>query len=124
MKWYDDLDKSSLTPPSYVFGPVWTVLYALMAASLFRIVQKGGSMRSILVFFVQLLPNLLWTPLFFTHRRICLSALLIVLTVAASVASVIDFFRVDVVAGWLLLPSIVWSVFALYLNTYICLANR
>ena len=72
---------------------------------------------------VQITLQLLWTPLFFRYRRLCLTAFVIVALIGASIATLVEFHKVDNLAGYILIPQILWTVFALYLNVHICAAN-
>jgi translocator protein len=114
--WYASLNKPSWNPPSWIFGPVWTVLYALMAVSAWRVFCKNGLRAPVWIWFLQLLPNALWSYFFFGARRmdwalidICLLLFLIATTIAL-------FFRVDRIAAYLLVPYFCWVSFASVLN--------
>ena len=116
---YGRLQQPDFAPPSWVFGPVWTVLYALMAIAAWLVWRTGPSRqtrRALTLYGVQLVLNAAWTPLFFGlgWRGVAffeLSALLVVL-----IATVILFWQRSVLAGALLLPYLAWSGFALCLN--------
>lgn len=116
---YRQLEQPTFAPPSWVFGPVWTALYALMAIAAWLVWRSGPwaqTRPALTLYAVQLLLNAAWTPLFFGlgWRGIAffeLSLLLVVL-----IATVVAFWRRRVVAGVLLLPYLAWSAFALCLN--------
>ena len=116
---YARLNQPSWAPPSWVFGPTWTLLYLLMAVAAWLVWRSGPWMRTrpaLVLYAVQLVLNAGWTPLFFGlgWRGIALlelSALLVVLT-----ATVVLFWRRSAIAGALLTPYLVWSVFAWCLN--------
>lgn len=116
---YGRLQQPGFAPPSWVFGPTWTVLYLLMAVAAWLVWRTGPSAdttRALTLYAVQLLLNAAWTPLFFGlgWRGIAfveLSVLLVVL-----VCTVVAFWRRHAVAGALLLPYLAWSAFALCLN--------
>lgn len=116
---YGRLEQPGWAPPSWVFGPVWTVLYLLMAVAAWLVWRTGpssGSRRALLLYAVQLVLNAAWTPLFFGlgWRGIAffeLSALLLVL-----IATLVMFWRIDRLAGAMLVPYLVWTAFALSLN--------
>lgn len=116
---YRQLDQPAFAPPSWVLGPVWTALYALMAISAWLVWRSGPwpqTRPALLLYAVQLVLNAAWTPLFFGlgWRGIAffeLSLLLLVLMV-----TVVAFWRRNAVAGILLLPYLAWSAFALCLN--------
>jgi tryptophan-rich sensory protein len=74
-KWYDNLKKSALTPPAYIFGPVWGVLYTLMMISLIIYLKSKYTIKGIALFGTQLAVNLIWPYLFFNQKRVCISLL-------------------------------------------------
>lgn len=119
--WYPTLRKPSFTPPGWVFGPVWTVLYLLMALAAARV---HGDPLCRGLFFMQLGLNALWSPLFFAFRRPDL-AMLDLLALWALVAMCIHAFgAVDSTAAALLWPYWAWVSFASVLNFEIWRLNR
>lgn len=116
---YGQLQQPSWAPPSWVFGPAWTLLYVLMAVAAW-LVWRGGpdaeSRRALIVYALQLALNAAWTPLFFGlgWRGVALIELSVLWVAVA--ATVVLFWRRNVVAGCLLLPYLAWSTFALSLN--------
>lgn len=117
--WYADLAKPVWNPPSWVFGPVWTTLYAMMAVAAWLVWQRGGwkaQRGPLTLYLVQWALNALWTPLFFGLQRPGLAFLEIFaldLTVLATLAA---FWRVKRLAGMLLVPYALWTGFATVLN--------
>jgi translocator protein len=128
MSWYSTIEKQFFTPPGWVFGPVWTILYLLMGVAAFLVWQKGldrGTVRVALVWFlVQLVLNALWSPVFFGLHRIDLALLVVVLLWAAILVTIYYFFRVSPPAGLLLVPYWLWVSFATVLNASIWWLNR
>jgi tryptophan-rich sensory protein len=118
-EWYLGLKKPAWNPPAWVFGPVWTTLYAMMAVAAWLVWQRGGfaaQRRSLLLFLVQLLLNAAWTPLFFgLHLPGIAFAELLMLWVAIA-ATLAVFLRSSRAAGLLLAPYLVWVSFASVLN--------
>lgn len=125
--WYATLNKPSWTPPNWVFGPVWTVLYVGMAVAAWLIWrQRGmvGSARTPLVLFaVQLAFNVAWSWLFFGLRSPGLAFLDIVLLWIAIAATLVAFWRRSLAAGLLLVPYLAWVTFAAILNLAIWQLN-
>jgi benzodiazapine receptor len=121
--WYPDLPKPSWTPPPWVFGPVWTTLYAMMAAAAAIVWVKGGreGRRALGAFGAQLALNLAWSALFFGLRSPLLGFLDICLLWVAIGVTVTQFFLVSRTAGWLLVPYWAWVTFAAALNAAIVL---
>jgi benzodiazapine receptor len=126
--WYATLAKPSFTPPSWVFGPVWTLLYLLMGVAAFLVWRKGlasaGVKTALAWFLVQLGLNAAWTPVFFGLHRIGLALVVIVLLLAAIVVTTDRFLRVSRPAGLLLVPYLLWVSFATVLNAALWHLNR
>lgn len=117
--WYATLQKPSWNPPAWLFGPVWTLLYAMMAVAAWFVWRRGGwaAQRLALALFVaQLMLNALWTPLFFGLHRPGLALADLGLLWVVLVATVLAFWRGRKLAGALLLPYLAWSSFAAVLN--------
>jgi benzodiazapine receptor len=121
--WYRLLKKSSLTPPSYVFGPVWTVLYILMIISLIIYLQSNYTIRGLTLFGAQLAINLLWSPLFFGKHLICLSFINVAMMNILVFLTYLEFKKSSLIAANLLIPYMIWILLAAYLNLYICVKN-
>jgi translocator protein len=124
--WYAQLERPWFTPPAWVFGPVWTVLYILMAVAAWRVwlVPAAPERRSALIwFFVQLALNAAWSPAFFGLQAPLLGLVVIVALLAALVVTVTRFFAVDRIAGWMLVPYLAWVAYATLLNAAIALMN-
>lgn len=116
---YAELIRPEWAPPASVFGPVWTLLYALMAiaAWLVWINREARSARVALAFFVlQLILNALWSWLFFAWQHGALSFLDIVLLWLSIAATLVLFWRIKPLAGWLMVPYLAWVAFASLLN--------
>lgn len=122
MTWYDQLIKPALNPPSWVFGPAWTVLYVLMAVAAVLVWRKK-KWNALAIFGVQLALNLIWTPLFFGLHSPSWAFVDIVLLWGAIVWTIVAFSKVSKTAAWLLAPYILWVSFAAYLNFSIWLLN-
>jgi len=117
--WFSRLNKPAWNPPSWVFGPVWTMLYLLMAIAAWIVWTHGGWRGQALplgLYIVQLFLNAIWTPLFFGAHRLGLAFLDVAVLWLAILATVIAFANVTVVAGCLLLPYLAWVGFASILN--------
>jgi len=122
--WYKNLNQSKLTPPSYVFGYVWPVLYILIVLSFFIYVNNGKYNRTgIILYITQFLFNLSWTTLFFEKGFICLSFIHLVILNILVFFTYKEFMHSSWIAGNLLIPYMLWILFALYLNYYICANN-
>jgi len=117
--WYRTLEKPAWTPPDAAFGPVWTVLYVLMAIAAWRVWRAGGfgeAGGALSLYLVQIALNALWSVLFFgLHRPGWAFAEIVVLAVAIT-ATIVAFARVDRLAAALLVPYLAWATFAAVLN--------
>jgi translocator protein len=109
--WFADLAKPALYPPGFVFGVVWTLLYALMGVVL--ACPPGRDLqRAALLFAAQLVLNLIWSTLFFKLHLLGPSFALILVILAAALATTFAFARLDRIAAWLLVPYLAWLCFA------------
>jgi tryptophan-rich sensory protein len=126
--WYPSLIKPSFNPPSWVFGPVWTLLYVMMGVAAFLVWEKGADrdlVRAGLVLFaIQLALNGLWSVLFFGMRLPGVAFMEIILLWGAIAATAYLFWRAVPAAGLLLLPYLAWVGFASVLNGAIWFLNR
>lgn len=117
--WYAGLAKPSWTPPPWLFGPVWTILYAMMAVAVWLVWlqrRRQRVARPIVVFAVQLAFNAAWTPLFFGLHRPDLAFVDIVLLWLVLAVTVRLFLKHTVAAALLLIPYLLWVSFAAALN--------
>ncbi|MCF7954439.1 MAG: tryptophan-rich sensory protein [Phycisphaerae bacterium] len=126
--WYAQLQKPSITPPGWVFGPVWTLLYFMMSVSLFLVWKKGlgdpGIKAAVCVFLLQLALNAAWTPLFFGFHMIFAALVVIVFLFLAILAAIIFFKKISFLAAMLLVPYLIWVGYASVLNALIWHLNR
>jgi len=118
-EWHNQLNKPTWNPHSWLFGPVWTLLYAMMAVAAWLVWSKGGwksNRWALSAFCLQWLFNALWTPLFFGAHLIGAALLDIVLLWCALLLTLVLFWRVSRPAGALLIPYLAWVSFAAALN--------
>ena len=115
--WYGGLHKPSFNPPNFVFGPVWTVLYLMMAVAAWLVWRKAGLVsRPMGLYAVQLGLNLAWSFLFFGGHLLGVALAELVCLWLAVLATLLAFRRHDPVAGWLFVPYLAWVSFAGALN--------
>ena len=117
--WYNSLAKPFLNPPSFVFRPVWTVLYVFIITSfvLYAIKHSNFSkFKGYLYFWLQMVLNILWSPLFFYFHRIKLALICIVLMDVFVFLTIKEFYKTSKPASLLLVPYFLWILFATYLN--------
>ena len=116
--WYATLDRPPGTPPNWLFGPVWSVLYILIGVSFALVWHRGmlGKNRLTFLFFGQLILNLGWSPVFFGAHQITLALVVILLMWVFIVLTIRAFAQVSMPAAWLLIPYLIWVSYATYLN--------
>jgi tryptophan-rich sensory protein len=126
-EWYEQLAKPTWMPPGWLFGPVWTVLYAIMGVALFLVLQKGwntgGVKWAVTLFAIQLALNFCWSPLFFRFHSLGGSLTLIIALWLMIGWTAAAFWSVRDWAGVLLLPYWAWVTFATALNASIWRMN-
>ena len=124
--WFQVLQKPSFNPPDWIFAPVWTILYLLMAISgwlVWRAPQQKQRRLGLLVFAVQLVLNFTWSLLFFGLQRVDLALVNIIALLLVIIANAGLFRRVVPLAGILFAPYILWVAFASVLNASIWMLN-
>ena len=117
--WYQTLEKPSWNPPAWVFGPVWTLLYLLMAIAAWVVWKPAGYKAAAMplnLFGLQLLLNLAWSWIFFHYHQSGIAFLDIDLLWLSIVGTTVAFFRRSLLAGWLMVPYLAWVSFAAVLN--------
>ncbi|HSC08546.1 MAG TPA: TspO/MBR family protein [Steroidobacteraceae bacterium] len=117
--WYPTLNKPAFNPPDWVFGPAWTLLYLMIAVAgwrAWRASRTVGVRPAMALYAVQLALNVAWSFLFFGARSIGFALAEIVLLLTVIVINLVMFWRVDRLAGWLLVPYAAWVSFASILN--------
>jgi len=118
-EWYAGLKKPSWNPPGWIFAPVWTALYTMMAVAAWLAWRRGGFVGqrpALLLFLLQLFFNALWSWLFFGRHQPALAFVDILLLWLSLLATTVAFWKVNVVAGLLLVPYLLWVSFAAGLN--------
>jgi tryptophan-rich sensory protein len=126
--WYDSLIKPPGTPPGWVFGPVWTALYAMMGTALALVWHNTSQVReqriALRLFAIQMLLNLLWTPVFFRAQEMLLALVIIVALWVSIFLTIRAFSVVHVNAGRLMIPYLAWVSYATYLNAGFLALNQ
>ena len=120
--WFDALRKPSFMSPGAAFGLVWPILYALLGIALAMVLAEPPSPRrktALMLFFIQLVLNFAWSPIFFAGHDIRLAKIIIFAMAAIAAAAAGQFLRIRRAAGLLMIPYLAWLVFAAMLNTAI-----
>lgn len=123
--WYSGLVKPAFTPPNWVFAPVWTALYVMMAVAAWLVWRgrRGPRAPALVLFAIQLALNLAWSVLFFGLRHTAWAFADIVALLVAIGATIAAFAQVDRLAAWLLVPYLAWVGYAAALNLAIWRLN-
>lgn len=122
-EWYAQLAKPAFTPPSWIFGPVWTALYVVIAVAGWRVWRGDRGGWSIKLWWTQLVLNFLWPPIFFSAHQIGLALVVILLLLGAILAFMITSWARHRVTTWLFVPYAAWVAFASVLNASILALN-
>lgn len=126
--WYTGLIKPSFSPPNWLFGPAWTLLYILMGISVALVWHKGTKNKKVKealkIFGIQLALNAVWSPVFFGARSLFLGLIIIIFMWIFIVKTIIAFKKVDKLASYLLYPYIAWVSFATVLNFSVWILNK
>lgn len=125
---YEQITKPKFSPPGYVFGIVWPILYILMSISLYRVYMKlkteNKSSSAILLYIIQLGINFLWPIIFFMFKLYGVSWIILLMLIIILSIVILKFFKIDKLAGILLVPYLIWCIYALYLNISIWILNE
>ncbi len=125
--WYASLVKPSFNPPNWIFGPVWTILYLMIGIALFLVwsnkVKIKDKINAYQIFTIQLLLNALWTLVFFGMHQIFWALIVIVLLLIAIALTIREFYKISKIAAYILLPYILWVIFASLLNLSFFILN-
>ncbi len=121
--WYALLEKPFFTPPAWVFGPAWTILYALMGIALYLVWEKGITPKAMEFFGIQLTLNIVWSVLFFGLKNPLLAFIEIIGLWISILVTIIEFQRISSKAAWLLAPYLGWVTFAAVLNFFVWQLN-
>ena len=121
--WYAGLAKPAFNPPNWIFAPVWTLLYVMIAVAGWRTFQRAPADAAMIAWTIALALNFLWSPIFFGAKRPDLALGVIVALLAAIVAFIASSWRHDAIAAWLFVPYAAWVAFATLLNEEIWRLN-
>ena len=122
-EWYRTLDKPSWTPPSWLFGPAWSVLYLMIASAGWLVWNRGGISAALIVWILNLAANGAWSWLMFGRRQIALALVDAGIMLGTIIAFIALAWPVSATASWLFVPYLVWVMFATALNFSILRRN-
>jgi benzodiazapine receptor len=121
--WYATLSKPPFSPPNWIFAPVWSTLYFIIAAAGWRVWRKDGNSAPMKLWWGQLALNFIWSPIFFSGHRIDIALGVIVLLLITIIGFMVITWRQDKIASLLFAPYAAWVAFASVLNGAIWLLN-
>ena len=120
---YDVIIKPEISPPKIVFPIVWTILYILMGISNYIINKDNKKEVPNLIYYISLAINLIWPIIFFNAQEYLISLLIIIILIIFVALTIIEYFKISKIAGYLQIPYIIWLLFALYLNYQVLILN-
>lgn len=120
---YKGLVKPPLSPPGFIFPIVWTILFILMGISVYLASKNTNGSEILLIYFIQLVLNSLWTPIFFGFNQYFLGFLWILMLIILVVTMILMFYKIDRVSSYLLIPYLIWLLFACYLSFGVYILN-
>ena len=122
--WYSQLVKSSYNPPDWIFAPVWTTLYLMMTFAIWLFwLSKKRDMNTIYIYFIHILFNTTWSVIFFAFHNILLALINLMILIWLIVILILRYKRVNNVSAYLMIPYLLWSCYALFLNLNLLILN-
>ena len=121
--WYSTLNKSVLTPPDWVFAPVWTTLYLFMAIAIWSVWHKNYNINLVLIYLIHLCFNTTWSIVFFVFHNIELALLNLIVILTFIAILTFKYKKINNLSFYLMIPYLLWSSYALFLNFTLVLLN-
>ena len=121
--WYSEIILPSFNPPSWVFAPVWTTLYVMMSIAIWKIWINSFDLKILKLYFIHLFFNGTWSIIFFGFHQIGLALINLVIIIIFIILLMKSYFVRDKVSFYLMAPYLLWSSYALILNSSIFLIN-
>ena len=122
--WYSQLIKSNYNPPDWIFAPVWTMLYFMMSVAIwFFWNSKKRDLKTIYIYFIHIVFNTTWSIVFFALHNIPIALLNLSILVFLIIILILRFRRVNLVSYYLMIPYLLWTSYALFLNLSLLLLN-
>ncbi len=122
--WYAALNKPAFNPPNGIFGPVWTILFALMGIALYLVWSEKNNKKALALFAIQLVLNVLWSFVFFGWHQPGWAFIEIMLLWIAIATTIIEFKKLSKAAAWLMAPYLAWVSFAAVLTFAVWQLNK
>ena len=122
--WYSQLIKPTFNPPEWIFAPVWTTLYLMMTLAIwFFWHSKKKDINTVYIYFIHILFNTTWSVVFFAFHSILLALINLMILICLIVILILRFKRVNNVSAYLMIPYLLWSFYALFLNFNLYILN-
>ena len=122
--WYSQLVKPNLNPPDWIFAPVWTTLYLMMTLAIwFFWHSKNKDINTIYIYFIHIVFNTTWSIVFFALHQIFLALIVLLILICLIIILILRFKRVNIVSSYLMIPYLLWTTFALFLNLNLLILN-
>jgi benzodiazapine receptor len=121
--WYSEIILPSFNPPSKVFAPVWTILYILMSVAIWRIWMKFSDRKVLNIYFYHLLFNATWSVVFFGLHQIELALINLIIILIFIITLMKIYLKKDKLSFFIMIPYLLWTFYALILNTAIVILN-
>ncbi len=121
--WYSTLVKPSFNPPDWVFGPVWTILYILMAIAIWNVWIKSKNINFVYLYFIHLFFNTTWSVVFFGFNQIELALINLIVLILFIVILFLKYKVISKLSAYLMIPYFLWCCFALLLNLNLIMLN-
>ena len=122
--WYSGLNKSFLTPPDWVFAPVWTTLYLFMTIAIWAAWHKNyKNINLVLIYFIHLCFNTTWSIVFFGLHNILFAFVNLLILIFLIIVLTLRFRRINLISTYLMIPYLLWSCYALFLNFNLLILN-
>ena len=122
--WYSELIKSNYNPPDWIFAPVWTTLYLMMTLAIwFFWHSKNRDLNTIYIYFIHIVFNTTWSIVFFGLHQILFALIVLLILIFLIVILIIRFKRVNLASYYLMIPYLLWTLYALFLNFNLLILN-
>ena len=121
--WYSTLVKPSFNPPDWVFGPVWTILYILMAIAIWNVWIKSKNINLVYLYFIHLFFNTTWSVVFFGFNQIELALINLIVLILFIVILFLKYKVISMLSAYLMIPYFLWCCFAFLLNLNLMMLN-
>ena len=122
--WYSLINKPSFNPPSWIFAPVWTILYLMMTIAIWQFWHsKNRDMNTIYIYFIHIVFNTTWSIVFFGLHKILYALFVLMILIYLIIILILRFKRVNMLSFYLMIPYLLWCCYALVLNFNLFLLN-